>query len=1715
MMKLLLFKISLLLTIAFFCTVGNNGYAQANPTVRIIPMGNNQCVIPDRQFAGIAVKACRGNTVTYEAIGNNITQYRWTVTGGTFTLSAGQDQCVVTWGDGDMGIVDVEATTTNNSTCTDRLVVVLEDKPECHSITRPAYITNPPDYDEKVIYVCMGDSLVFIDNSISTTTPIVSYYWHSPWGTSTNTTFSFVAHTMGSYNVEHRVYNECGCYDEETIKLIVGERCSLELNCYGAVCANSRADYIVTNPTCTNYFWDVEGGILVAGQGASSISVVWGEPESGYGILTLDGAQCNCSCKSPKSIKVPVISDAVSITGNEVVCMDQNVTYSLPLWGGTAYWWEVSPMTGVTIGAGDSTNELVLRFSTTGTYNITAHYQCRFLECGPFSDTKTVHVKDRLSITSPQSDVVCKDVPVTFSTNATTGSIWSITKGGNTVFESLTPTTTLTYTFADDGIYTITAENADYCNHATKIVEVPLPPPKPRNVTGPGEVCPGYSQYYSATSDGPDYIIEWTWWMGGSDSATCTGDHVMITFGSQVSDISVRQVDRRTGCRSAAVRKEVRPYSFDPWPYAGSLIKVCQGQTFELDRLTPSDATVLYEWTVVPTYAASVIGDHTKPNVSVLANYSYNMPESVAMVLWRRACGIEQYDTAWVRIGEIEPPEIEFPTPYCAHVEDQLTMTATSDWANVDRLHSHWELSNGVSSFQVNGLPGSVVFPAGGTYQVVLYYVAQQGCTVACTNHVEVRDFPLFYFEENGGYLCVMGGDPNVTYNYGWSTGAQNIPCIPTPTGSVTCFVCDIENVCCTTLKWEMPSHDVCNPTPNAFTASPICFNIMEIGVSPSVTLPATLAFLCGTNVVGVTQLTHPNQHVLVPQHCVDNLRLTWRVSGVAYCDEVTIEPITGNMLDFSVASDCNGHIVVTDNTQYPSPPYAIPPRVAEAIPSGSLSGYQVAFPADGTVAKVPVLGTITEPTSFMVRVYVGSAPGCYIEYERTFDPMPRILSVNFPNPMCEDIPKAFSAVAVGCDLEYQWFFNDGSYNFGNEIYHTYDPGTHPTSLKVTDCHGCEVTMGGSITVNDNPIAEGSIEGYPPDCYGQAMQLNYHEAILGATHLWTPTSFTQPTINVYAGGDYIVLEELPTLGCRRETSGNTRYPNEIIAQIRCQGSYCEGDEITAMGYAGDQYQYGWELRDQYNTLVGLSNDANYTFTSPAAGDYRLILEVSENNCSERCTTQFTVHQRPTTPSIAFDGNACIDQGPVLLRSTDDSPLMWSNGDYGTNTTYYTSGHVSAYYVDANGCLSYPVSIDIPFLPNFDGLLTGCYGICPEDKPYMSVYTLGPVVGASYKWMWNGSSMVPAPATVPLPPMTITLPTYGPGVYQLEITNGGCTAQSPILTLDELNCNSLLPGNQSLSCKPMIKSCSAEGCSVKYTASVTVCNRMSSSLTVAGMNSITGPSVSVSTTLPQVLPPDDCMTMDFTFYYDFTTPSAMLFSVYDMAWNEVGQFALSLADCIECLDPDECNFDVKMLQLTNTTYSILDQVIYFDMTFTPTSSDAQILAIWCTDGGEMVSGSGGNPYYGLFSISFGQLTQLVESGKPFCFYVLCCVKDMMPCLKQICLKPDEVEGLYGDVLQSLSKHNARNREEPNEHSMQQHYRLVPNPTMGKVCVVEAETGAMATDVGEVEVLSQAGQMLLRHRGGGWIDLSSLPTGSYMVRIYGTRKIDNHKLVVKRR
>ena len=77
---------------------------------------------------------------------------------------------------------------------------------------------------------------------------------------------------------------------------------------------------------------------------------------------------------------------------------------------------------------------------------------------------------------------------------------------------------------------------------AKKTIEVAPLPPTPTNVSGPQEVCPNSSEYYSATAPGPDYYILWEW-NNDNGTATATGNRVMITFGSTASNINVYQVD--------------------------------------------------------------------------------------------------------------------------------------------------------------------------------------------------------------------------------------------------------------------------------------------------------------------------------------------------------------------------------------------------------------------------------------------------------------------------------------------------------------------------------------------------------------------------------------------------------------------------------------------------------------------------------------------------------------------------------------------------------------------------------------------------------------------------------------------------------------------------------------------------------------------------------------------------------------------------------------------------------------------------------------------------------------------------------------------------------------------------------------------------------------------------------------------------------------------
>ena len=140
----------------------------------------------------------------------------------------------------------------------------------------------------------------FTDLSNTTSSDIIGYYWECDNPTITSSLPNFrLEDVMDGCEVVHRVYNNCGCYDEEVFTIKVAKGDILELGCYGTVCQNAVVTYTALNPACSQYSWYVEGGSIIGSQDQPKVTVQWDHPQNGYGVIGLDGMLCGeNSCPS-------------------------------------------------------------------------------------------------------------------------------------------------------------------------------------------------------------------------------------------------------------------------------------------------------------------------------------------------------------------------------------------------------------------------------------------------------------------------------------------------------------------------------------------------------------------------------------------------------------------------------------------------------------------------------------------------------------------------------------------------------------------------------------------------------------------------------------------------------------------------------------------------------------------------------------------------------------------------------------------------------------------------------------------------------------------------------------------------------------------------------------------------------------------------------------------------------------------------------------------------------------------------------------------------------------------------------------------------------------------------------------------------------------------------------------------------------------------------
>lgn len=1682
------------LLVLFECCLLSITQAQTNCDLSIFPNKSYDCLIEEYikrspQLWGQNLEscflACKGNTIQYTAVCGGATEYFWEITGATHSYVTNQGSTVVvTWGTGVTGNISVHAVG-DTVDCYDEYCVLLMDIPEAQSSSAPSYY-----YDsngDKIIEICLGETIEFVDMSVAGNIPIEGHYWESAFGAASTPDYTLTPTQDGEYELVHCVRNMCGCEDCENYRIIVKEKVELDFSCYGTVCENTSAHYFIKEPPCEHYMWNVEGGSF-EGQNSPEITVHWGSPSSGYGVISLDAGLCDTECPSLLSVQIPIITDSAEIVGPDIVCVGETHVYTLPLWGSTQYTWWSNGCCDSVHNSG-SPHKLLLEFTQPGTVTIGATYECSFLGCGPFTTQKTILIKDTLRIFS-DSENICKGSTAIFYTNSSSTAQWKIYNTDNTLIHS-EDSDSLSYTFEVSGNYRVTASIADYCSTAEYEVTVLENPPALTTTQGPNVACLNGSILLSGTPTHPNYYLEWEPQCALVSPSSVSGNEVTITYAWEVCDVAVYQVHNEYGCRSQAYIHEVDTLVLAPHGLP-AVTHTCVGSTVNIE--IPNQApNVLYEWELFPPNAASIQGDHLQPDIDVLTNHLYNFvsPTIVNMQLTRKFCAQEIVEIVRLSIEDVETPTLEFPDTVCANE----TVTFTANGNSNDNSHYRWSFSSNAQS--VYGRSVTQTFSSSGYVYITLTYSPNPDCdTVVVMDSVYVYLLPVT-IERDGNILSVQSYS-NVSYR--WVYQGENI------STSATCSIVGDGEYCC--IVTSMDSLSCTNSD---------CYTTESTTISDTC-LPINLSHTLQCNVATVYTDTLPGAQYFwylsssaddsdcTPTSTTDSAIVTFtqagthtvyartEIDGQCYkgSERIVIECVSAIKLTYN----CNGYVVITDISKYKNG-YTIPERSYTIPDVGSVS---MLYP---TMVDSINVGIPTDTITYVVNMSMNSSE-CTYSQSITLTPHPTITDIAYSPKMCINTPFQFTANTTGDIRNYKWDFGDNSYNYGNNIYHTYHTNQGNQSsiqLTVTDRWGCSATDTVYVEVGGTEPNGTLINRGNDVCMGEARVIQYltmGSRIVPSHYYWRPNEIVTLSNwrTVYKTGDYTVLVVTDNYGCKVEDMTNVRFLNTPIAYIIGDSTYCFGEKVKLYGNSGNSNTYIWNISGPENHTFTTSN---IQFTPTTPGNYSVLLTItSPDNCTATDSTTFVVYAQPTAPNVVVEG--CIHEPPVEAISVSGETLLWSNGFRGTEAYYYNDGYLSAYYIDPTiGCPSEKAYAFIDPAPNYDALLTGCYAICSDSLTHqLPVYGFYPYHASQFQWFWFRDSMLLTQGTDLSP--VLPLPNYGTYHLQTEYYDdfgNHCVSESPEFILE----NTFYCTCDSIQFKPENITCSVEGCKLIYTIRYTICNIGSHNFDFFDLQLPVGGEL-LSDNLPVDLPAGDCQTLEFSISLtDFTT-TMFEFILRDRKQNCEISFVENL-NWHTCVDSDcdiaDFSFDF------NPELSTAHQSSYFQF-YAHIENAIEILSMWSRPSQVIDFVYNGSDVDGLLMLDYGLLTQMMANGQEFCLYMVSCVDGEHLCYDSLCIPAEQFFDVIPSEFRQLADNGSLDETlfeptaEPLSLPAADKPYLAPNPAHNEVTVM----GISSEKVVEIAVLTMKGEVVATHSLTHRFEIGRLANATYIVRV---RTADN--------
>ena len=1704
--------------------------------------------------------ACKNSTVTYTAHatvgGAAPSGYIWEVYGAVSHSAAGS-QAVVEWGDGMWGYLTVSATDGQGDTCSVFYRVRLIDKPEAASSSVPQAVVMSDG--TRVIRVCKGGTVQFIDHSEAEGADITGHHWEFDDIAETSTPNFTIEDIRSGGTVVHRVTNNCGCYDEEYYKIVLLKGDELELECYGTACRDATVTYTATAPACSDYHWYVEGGTVVDGQGTPSLTVLWDDPTDGYGVIGLDGVLCgDLVCPAMMSRRVPVMQGALHIKGQTDVCLGEAAVYTLPLFGSAEYRWEVSPAAGVDTSMKGNANEVRLVFGQAGTYRLTCRYSCGFLGCGPYdADTLTLTVKPSLVIGGQEE--ICVSNACALTVTPAESVAWTAYDLGTDAVAATATGTTFSHTFSHAGRYLVTAEHPDYCSGASFLLTVKETPPAPTvadlDPANRHTACLYSSLALAGTPSQPQYSLVWEPQCASASPQSWTGDSVTVGFLDEVADVWVYNYDRVLQCRSADhLVHTVQEFEIADVDFP-TAITACPGTviTWGDDNVPDQSAEgVLYRWTIEELLqrCASLQGSQFSNTATLTVHEGLTLPTTFTVTLDRKFCGnFHDYTVIPITVSNGgQPLTIQGPDTVCLYADAEFTgnggNTSSYSWT-VENRH-------------LSGNPIVHSFENTGSYNVKLRGHSYIYCTnsdyyTTATKSVFARALPAvngLVYDRNAGMLYVTPDMQNCTYEW-WYKETYESPQIPmfgnsfllVPTwppmfGTFLCKVTDTITGCSKTVGYLMGEIPIENCDTMHFSASyDFCSSRLTLTANEH---PSNVVWNLPPGCHAVGYSGYHNKTVEVEFSDVGNYTIS-ASSGFDNCYKGTYHMTVGFMPDFSFEPQCD-RIKIVNNSHHIPLAYTLYIRVTndcnnqeDIIPMAESASaqtyvpspqpadtctyhfYLVGYGSNGNIAPCP-LGSATIGTPAATP----GMPPLYIETDNNAD----------PDATCNNTPIRLTA-HLGYDgsiVSSTWYFGDGSHftTASDNICHTFEyPGSSPYNVTVTavDNYGCtRTTAPFTITSHSNPLytyTNNSIEPLTQlngnKCPNEdPIYIEFFPQYVTNQYTWwrlkDPTLHPTGNIHIYSTyrtDDYFV-HVIDINYCQAQAAKNVGFLNAPTARIYAKNdNLCAGESITLYGSAGGGNSYSWSVSGP-GGYTAASTDPDYTFTAPtyASGVFTVTLTVTnnDNGCSDTDTKTLTVNARPTAPSLAVNGSPCISDAPVQIDASGFSGTMhWSNGQTGSSAFYYTHGLAAAYYYDpAIGCHSDTATLRIDREPDFDALLTGCYRKCSGFFDYLL-----PVWGLTddsqeIGWEWSRDGGTVASGHGDYSHTPLLLPLTGHGSYTLDVQYGGgnCHATSPQLTIggkEECDCDSI---EVTYKRKQTI-----EGCLLLYDIQVTLCNRRHDRTFCAnGLEPLlhhSNTDITSTDFTPTAIPPGGCYTFNMQLDVHQLPPWAATFVITDRSCSNCElTFSVDLTPEVDCYEEMMLNEINIVAELSSSAAA------YFGFACDASPAD-RVLAFWTEPPMVVDWLASGSSVSGIGVVETARLSQLLYDGSVICFHAITCHENVL-CLRTVCIKAMDFYKLLIEAGEDpgIRKGMADNGTASGSATP----RLKPNPATGAV-EVDGATGTVT----EVAVMDMNGRRIAVFAETATFSVEGLPSGAYIVRVRtageGEEKVTYHKLIKK--